>query len=914
MTVPLASAPVEAPLVGRDRELDRIDDVLRSVPDGARFVVIRGEAGIGKTTLWRDAVDRHRRAGHRCLVTRASEEESRGPLVGLADLFVGTDPGPVLLEPDADRFERGRAVLATLRRLAAEAPVVVAIDDVNWLDPVSAPALRSAFRRLVDEPILVLATERSDASIPSDDRTVPADRRDELFLGPLSLDATRIVAASVVDFIPRPTLALIHELSGGNPLYAIELARGVHLFGDSLETSVPPTLLGALASRLAGVPNEVLEVLRVVAALGPCSAGLVTRASGITDATPLIAQAAELELVVVGEDLLARVTHPLLASAALATIEVDQRRALHARLARAVSDPDARARHVALSCGEADRAVAAELHEAATRAARRGAVTAASDLAWHSVRATPPQDVEQRVRRMFAAIAHRAAAGEKATALIEADQLVAMLPPGPIRAEAIALRVGIDFDGGDGYLAQALVEAGDDEPLRGRILELRGWLDVVHRAELKKGMKLASEALDIARRFGDTSLEMLAAGTVAAAGLLLGRPRDDLMDRALHLAEQLDGQRLGRGPVNVHGRHCLWCGRIDDARTVLEDQHRACVQAGLEFQRPYRILDLAALEIAAGNLTTAAELADDGVEAAADAGNAQAVAWLSYPVGIVQAHLGNGERARDAASLLQARAAQQDGRPRVLMAHHVLGVLALASGAPRVALADLAPALRLARDIGVRLPSVVPVLPDAIEAACLGGDASLGAELSHELDGQADDVGQPWVDAAARRGRGLVAFAKRSAKAGALLADAAGSFDELGYPMDAARTLLQLGRALRRSGRRTAAADALADARRRFTEMGASPWLAQADAELDRVAPGRGRAELTPTEARIAAMVLSGRRNREIAGQMFVSVATVEGHLTRMYRKLGVRSRTELARVVAHLEQDRSRVADLSEM
>lgn len=898
MTVSRSSAPVDAPLVGRDPELDRIDQTVRSIAEGTRFLVIRGEAGIGKTRLWAEAVDRHRRAGHRCLVTRCSEEESRGPLVGLAELFGDTDAGAGVLAPDIDRFERGRAVLATLRRLCRESPVVVAIDDVNWLDPVSAPALRSAFRRLDAEPVLVLATERSDASTPPDDRTLPADRRDEIFLGPLPLDATRVVATSVVDVIPRPTVARIHALSGGNPLYAAELARHAHRFGDSLETSLPATLAGALTNRLSAVSDEVLDVVHVVAALGPSSAGLIARAVP-GDAPALLARAVESGLLTVGEDLLVRVSHPLLASSALAALDPEQRRMLHGRLAGAVVDPDARARHVALSCVEPDRAAAAELQEAATRAARRGAVAVAADLAWHSVRVTPPDDVEARIRRVFAAIAHRAAAGEKATALIEGDRLVAMLPPGPVRAEAIALRVGIDFDGGDEYLAQALVEAGDDEPLRGRILELRGWLDVVHRAELEKGMDQASEALAIATRLGDVTLEMLAAGTVAAAGLLLGRPRDDLMDRALELARRAEtgaGQLLGRGPVSTYGRHCLWCGRLDEARTILVDLHRASVEAGLEFSRPYRILDLAALEIASGNLAAAAELADEGVEAAADAGNAQAVAWLGYPVGIVQSHLGDAPRARDAANLLRARAAQQDGRSRLVMAHHVLGVLALASGAPSVALVALAPALRMMREIGVRLPSVVPVLPDAIEAVALAGDRGLAGQLSAELAELASDLHQPWIDAAAVRGRGMAALVGRADAAGPL-ADAARRFDELGYRVDAARTLLQLGRALRRSGRRNAAADTLADARRRFAGMGAEPWVMQADAELERVAPGRERAELTPTEARIATMVAAGLRNREIAAQLYVSVATVEAHLTRMYRKLGVRSRTELATV-----------------
>ena len=131
-----------------------------------------------------------------------------------------------------------------------------------------------------------------------------------------------------------------------------------------------------------------------------------------------------------------------------------------------------------------------------------------------------------------------------------------------------------------------------------------------------------------------------------------------------------------------------------------------------------------------------------------------------------------------------------------------------------------------------------------------------------------------------------------------LLGDAADVFDKLGYRIDA-DTGAAAPRAGTASGRSAQPpADVLPRPRRRFAAMGATPWVTQAEAELERVAPGRGQHELTPTEARIAKLVVSGRRNREIAAELFVSVATVEAHLTRMYRKLHVRSRSELARVV----------------
>ena len=134
--------------------------------------------------------------------------------------------------------------------------------------------------------------------------------------------------------------------------------------------------------------------------------------------------------------------------------------------------------------------------------------------------------------------------------------------------------------------------------------------------------------------------------------------------------------------------------------------------------------------------------------------------------------------------------------------------------------------------------------------------------------------------------------------AGELLGAAAAAFSEFGCRMEGARSLLLQGRGLRRLGRRNASAEVLEQARERFAAMGAAPWESRAAAELDRVAPGREQAVLTPTESRIAELIAAGDRNREIAGKLFVSVATVEAHLTRIYRKLHVRSRTELARLI----------------
>ncbi len=867
-----------------------------------RFVVIRGEPGIGKTALWHLALDRHRAAGHRVLATRSTEEAPGGALCGLADLFGRDGACASALDPELDRYERGRAVLATLRRRADEAPTVVAIDDVQWLDPPSAGALRYAFRRLLDEPVVILATEQTGPGgapeVSTDAGTIPADRRVDIPLAPLTLAGTRRLLAGAGISVPRPLLQRIHDLAGGNPLYALELGRAAAREGEVALASVPPTLGQVLAARLDGLAPRELAVLQCAAALGPAPAEAIGRCAGGGDMGPAIAECVRRGVLAVGDDLVVRFAHPVLATVVAGGADPAARRALHARIAEVEPDPDARARHLALARTEPDEAVAAELDAAARRAARRGASAVAADLARHSIRLTPTDHLVARVRRTTAAILHRAAAGDKAGALAECESLVALMPPGRPRAEAITLRVGLDFAGGDAFLTQALAEVGDDDLLRGRILELQGWLAMTYRGELRRGLALSEQALDLAERLGDATLEMLAASSVAAGGMLLGDPRPGLMDRALAVAAGQTGPRVGRWPQGIHGRLCLWCGQLDEARRILESLHADFVRSGLEFQRPYRLFDLADLEVAAGNLDRAAELSADGLDAAADAGNPQAAAWLSYPAGLVAAHRGDAARAGEAAAELHRSVSGRDGTTRIVMASHVLGLAALASGRPERALAELAPGLAVAREAGLRLPSVAAVLPDSIEAAAMTGDVETCTALADELERDAAAVRQPWIDAAAQRGRGLAALAARRAGAADLLGEAAGAFDRLGYRLDSARALLLEGHALRRAGRRNRAADVLADAHARLTAMGAVTWRSHAAAELERVAPGRERAELTPEERRVAELVAAGRRNREIAGELIVSVATVEAHLTRIYRKLEVRNRTELARAL----------------
>jgi DNA-binding CsgD family transcriptional regulator len=889
-------------LAGRELELARVEEFVAASSrlDGARGLVIRGPAGIGKTAIWREAIDRVRAAGYLVLVTRPAEEELGGSMIGLLDLFDGVDPDPAVLDPDTDLFERGRAVLATLRRLTDAQPVVLAIDDVQWLDPISARSLRYALRRLDDRPVLVISTERTPASDDSRPPVLSPEHTEVVTIGPLPIEAIRQVLAPVVAAISRPALELVHEVAGGNPMYALELARSTDLNRDRLameRTSSRQTLDRALSARLNATPPATRRVVQTAAALGPASPDRLravcaesTAATGLTDAI-------DRGLLTLDDSMLVRCSHPLLGSVALGAMEPETRRALHGRLAAAVDDPDERARHLALATVDRESEAAAELEDAANRAGRRGAPALAAEFAAHSLRLTPTEDRPALARRAVAEILHRAAAGETGRSIAMIEAIIAALPPGPERFAALSLRVGLDFGCAEEVLAQAREEADADELVRGRVLDLLACMMYQYRGDVRRAAELETEALAIARRHHDDELEMLASATLATITLLAGKPQPELFARALELGRQVQNPRLGRWPDVERGRQALWGGRLDEARDAFTRLQTMTARTGIEFQRPFRALDLAQVDLAAGNFAATAQLVDDGLESAFDAGNRSAVMWLRYPDGLVHAHVGDDDaRVRLAVDEMREWGRARGEHTRVAMAHHVAGVHALASGDGRAALGELLDGVELERRQGFVHPGIVPLLPDAIEAATLAGDAGLAAELAAELETQSTALDLPWVGAAARRGAGLAGLATGDRQAPSALADAAEMFDALGYRLDAARTWLWYARALHRAGRRAAAADAFADARDRFLAMHARPWAEQAAADLERVAPGRTTGELTDDEARIAALVIDGRRNREIAASLFVSVATVEAHLTRIYRKLGVRSRSELSR------------------
>jgi DNA-binding CsgD family transcriptional regulator len=890
-------------LVGREEERRRVEHYVDSVPSGAAPLVIVGEAGIGKSTLWTHGVARARAHGYAVLRSRPTEDECREPAAGLADLFDRLDARhgalrtsvAAVVAADTPPVERGRRTLDCLRELAAPGPVLLAIDDLQWLDAVSAKALRFALTRLSDEPVGLLATARVPTTgFPPAPPTFPD--AELLHVGPMRVSALRRVLSAVTAAITVPDLMRAYQLSNGNPMLAIELVRSWERRGPT--SDIPP--LRALADRVSGLDPDAAAVARALAVGGPQPAPVIAVVSGVADLQAAVRAGVQAGILHVEDDFTIRYSHALYASAVLGSTTALERAALHARLAATVTDPDVADRHLAYATDQPDEHVAERVDAAAARWARRGAFDVAADLAAHSARLTPPELDEASAERSVRAVSYRAASGDTARALVDVERLSTTLRPGRPRAEALTLRVFLHSADSERFLTEALEHAGHDRLLRAHVLDLLGWQIGYYRGRLADGVAYSAAALDAARGVPDAEqVVMRAEATLSMCSTLMGRPAPEAMARALALDDTNPAAPLGRWPPIYHARQLLWAGELDTARQVFEQMRRRAIAVGSEFQRPYRLYELALVDIAAGDLTAALDSAEEAIDAARDAGNDQALAWAAYPLGLIAAHQGEDERAQWAAEVITDWQATADEMPRQAMAAEILGTLAATHGDWAGALTRFEHSLAVLDCLGFAHPGARPALPRAVEAAAMLGDESRCAALTHRLAAQAAPLAAPWVDAQLAYAHGnLAALRGANREAVELLEQAATSLDCAGYRLDAARVRLVLARVWCRLGQRTKARGRAEQARDAFAAAPATPWVTVAD-DLGRRAGARSAGDaLTASETEIAALVAAGRSNREIAAQLYIGVSTVEAHLTRIYRKLGLRGRTELSRWV----------------
>ena len=494
------------PFVGRSETWDRVTGLLFGPPGRASTVVLSGDAGIGKTTLWRALVDEAREHGLTVLSTIGAEAEAQLSLAGARDLVAaGLDdvaadlPAPqrrilrvLLLQEDPgprppDRGATAAAFLALITALAARRPLLLAVDDVQWLDPASAAILAYAVRRIDDAPVRVLLARRDPGDGSPPPAWVAPDRSVVVDLGPLSFGAmVAMLRDELPERIPRARLRRIHEASGGNPLYALELARAASppdgrapaAAGSPLP--VPATLRELLRRRVRGLPHETTELLGYASALPRPTFSILGRAIE-GDPRAALDPAIEAGIVDVDGDML-RFRHPLLGETVYELASPATRRRIHRRLAEVNDDLEEQARHLALGTDATDAEVAARVEEAARLAFLRGSPATAADLAANAVRLSPDDeaDPDARRRRRLAEAEYAFAAGDSGRASAILDAVLADLSPGPERARLLARRARLhhfedDIGTSVRVLRAALEEAGDDDRLRASIEEGLAW-------------------------------------------------------------------------------------------------------------------------------------------------------------------------------------------------------------------------------------------------------------------------------------------------------------------------------------------------------------------------------------------------------------------------------------------------------
>jgi DNA-binding CsgD family transcriptional regulator len=911
-------------LVGRQREIARVREFLAEARRAPAALLIEGDAGIGKSALFEQATEAV--TDLRLLLARCVQPESGLAYAGLADLLGGwTTPALPLLPPPQRRALEvallradagsamvephlvGRATLDVLRHLAESAPVLIAIDDVQWLDPASARVLSFVLRRRGTAAISVLATRRGTAGpLPFGLDGTPAAASARLPLGPLvTADARTLLIERFGPALPRRRLARVLAAAAGNPLYAIELAAAPALAagpGDHPD-ALPPRLEQLLADRIGQLPASAVEPVAAVASLAAPTVALVAAALG-EGARSGLGQALDAHVLRVTEGRL-RFAHPLLGTAVLARLAPSARRALHGRLAVVATDPEEQARHLVLAADGPDAAVAAAVERGADLARVRGAPETAAELADAAVRLTPIEQVDDLRRRRVAAGYHWVTAGEAGRCRAHLAAALDGATAGPQRAD-LRWRLGMvchldgDTDEAIALLEAALAEAGDQRGLGSTIARklagLYGW-----RGRLRDSVEHAGMAVRWAENAGDPRILVESLITYALSLHLHGEaiPRP-LLTRIATLAPATGSYPAHEDPEAFLAFISLTEGDLDTARDGLHRTRRRAEEQGDEFGLVLTITNLVTCELDAGRWAQARQLADEALYRARAARVPLIVGPAVYAAAVVHAHLGTVRLARDLAREL-VELGRSTGMPAPdAWGCSLLGFLALSSGDARAAHDELGPLRRRLADLGMREPSIMYLAWFDVDALIELGCLDEAEDLVGEIHQRGTQLSRPRTLALAARGRGLVRAA-RGDLAGACreLSWSAQEHARLGWTFEHARALLALGGTLRRDKQKRAARGTLGQAQRLFDELGAKLWTAKATAELARVGGRRsGTGNLTVAETRVAGLAADGCTNREVADRLFLSTKTVAAHLTSVYAKLGVRSRTELSRYV----------------
>ncbi len=906
----------DARLIGRGDELAALDGALAAARAGeSRVLVLRGEAGIGKTAL----LDQVAARATGCRITRTAgvEGERELPHAGLQQLCapfldrlehlpppqrtaLGTAFGLTAGDPP-DRFLVGLAVLTLLGEVAEERPLVCLVDDAQWLDRVSAQTLAFVARRLLAEPIALVVAVRE-----------PAEQLDLAGLPELSVRGLGDAAAVALleSVLKGPLDARVRDRlvaeTHGNPLALVELPRfwtaaeqadGLRRpDGDALAVRLERCFL----QQVAPLPPDTRKLLLLAAAEPLGDATLLWRAAGELGLGADPAAAAEATgLIEFGPQI--RFRHPLVRSAVYRSAPAGDRRDVHRVLAEVTDagvDPDRRAWHRAQATIAPDEDVAAELTRSAGRAQARGGLVAAAALLEQAATLTP--DPALRARRELAAARAKRGAGalEAALTLLGAAEAG---PPDPVRdAEAERLRGQIAFDQRrSGDAAELLLRAAgrlDGAPARETYLEALGaavWagsgvIDAAKRARAAPAAQVPPTAVDLVL---DALVARLTDGYPAAA------PR---LTEAIDAVRALDSDGANTARVlwllgNRAGGN-LATDVLDYAagRALAERQVRLARETGALVQLQFALNFLANHELAAGDLAAARALVEED-RLLADVTGGRPVGYSAILLAALRG------RDAEATAVIAAATAEAAGRGQgrvVRFADYAHAVLGNGLGRHDVA-RDAAHRVFVHDTVGHQALATA----ELAEAASRTGDDDLVAAALRRMSERARATPTTWTRALEARLRALAGETPDECYAAsiALLS---------GTPLrvELARSHLLFGEWLRREGRRADAREHLRTAHTMTSAMGLEAFADRARREL--LATGEtarkrtaGTAEeLTAQEFQIARLAGEGLSNPEIGTRLFLSPRTVEWHLRKVFGKLGITSRRQLreAAIAAH--------------
>jgi DNA-binding CsgD family transcriptional regulator len=913
-------------VIGRERELAVVEGFLGGL-SRPRALLIEGGAGIGKTTVWMEACRLAAAHGATVLTCRPVQAEVSLAFSGLVDLFdwIGdawlesmpvaqSDALAVALRrrsPDEglpDPLTVSAGARAALSRMAEAGPVIVAVDDAQWLDASTAGVLAYVVRRLTVERVGLLVARRPS----TEDDTIGLAAGDVvpvevLSLEPLSLSSLHhVIRTHTGHVVPRPMLHRIAERSGGNPFFAIGLASALYEGGSPAHGEpmpAPRTLMELTASRVGRLAVDAREVLLVVACLSAPTDELVERVVE-RDPGPAL-DAARSEGILDRPDDTLRFAHPLYAECVLRLSSAAERRRVHGRIALLMTDPEERARHLALTATPPDLATADALDAGATAARHRGALRAASELYAQARRFTPDDDRPAAHRRAFAAAELMILAGDRGTARELLGELVANGET-PLRERAMGLFAEIlANDGAAPDAIRLLLDARStvNEPSAAARIELDlAYVSLVTLA-ITEAAGYGAAAAAFARSADDGPLLAEALAYEGLTRLLAGLDADeDALDEALRLEDATRPPYMGLPASGVVGLVRAFAARHAEARVLLSAAAGGLDALGDDCDLAHVLLWSSWLELRSGRLDEAATLARQAATMAETTGSDLLRSWAIAQAALVEANRGLG-MVTDALVAEAIHGGVVHGGVVAVWLAAAQGLARLAEGHPEAAAAAFGTLLGAGVREAITEPVLAFFLPDAAEAFAVVGDIKTAEDLLRPFEAAAGRRNRDWALAAACRSRSAIAVQSGDLAAGAAsLGEALRLLETVDMPIERARTLLSLGRLERRLGERRAARRTLEDAERGFEAAGATGWARQARAELGRV-PGRRSADatLTPGELRVAELSGSGRTNREVAATLFLSPKTVEANLARVYRKLGITARAELGAWLAGL-------------